>query len=107
MADISTRQDAARAIGDYAAYLLTNECGLPRDTRLNAAAERLAGEVRSLVEEGELSVQELRFLISSSIDIVPVPDLGAAARDAGFEAASCERMQTAHGRLMKAMRERE
>lgn len=101
--EIQTKAQAAQAIGDHAAYLLANECGLPRDAKLDKAVEGLRKEVQALVEGEILAVEELRFLIAQAIDIVPVSDLGAAATQAGFDVAASARIKEAGARLVKAM----
>lgn len=101
----SVKERDAAATAEYAAYLLKNECGLPRDGKLEGAAERLRSAVEALVIAEELSPQELGFLVNSAIDIMPAPDIAQAAGDAGFDQEAVARIVAAQDKLVKAMRE--
>lgn len=101
----SMKESDAAATAEYAAYLLKNECGLPRSEKLDGAAERLRTAVEALVVAEELSPQELGFLINSAIDIMPAHDIAHAATDAGFAQEAVARIVAAQDKLVKAMRE--
>lgn len=101
------RQDqgaGAESIADYAAYLLENECGLPKGESLRASAAALRENINALLTRGEVNEQEMQFLVAQAIDIMPNPEFGAAARAQGFSEQSVSRIEHAYRSVIEAMR---
>lgn len=92
------------ALADYAGYLLENECGLPKDAALGVSVEALRGKIAELLRSGEIAKDEMRFLVTRAIDIMPVAELRAEALGESFSEEAAERIERAHQKIITTMR---
>ena len=92
------------ALANRGAYLLENECGLPKDSKLTAAVSALRTTIADWVERGKIEASEMDFLINVSIDIMPESDPKAAALKAGFDSEASERIESCYREMVANMR---